>query len=69
MTSEDWNNIACLIPGVKQNNCMYRWLSLKKVNLSNKSWTQEESRLLETIIHENLSMQPGNNVLTGVNWR
>ena len=35
-TYHDWSIVASLIPGVSLSNCMYKWLSLKKVNLSTK---------------------------------
>lgn len=35
---EDWENIAQLIPGVTSHCCMFKWLSIKKINLSSKNW-------------------------------
>ena len=47
---DDWERIAKLIPGVTGTNCMFKWLSIRKTNLSNCSWSTEESNLLRTII-------------------
>ena len=43
---EDWQNISQLIPGVSASNCMFKWLSMKKNNLSSFSWDSLESELL-----------------------
>ena len=68
-TYHDWSIVASLIPGVSLSNCMYKWLSLKKVNLSTKNWAQEESSLLNKNIYEHFSRIPELNILTGCNWR
>lgn len=47
---EDWSNIAQLIPGVTANGCMFKWLSIKKVNLSSKNWEAYESNLLRELV-------------------
>jgi hypothetical protein len=41
MEASDWENIAKLIPGVTGNSCLFKWLSLKKVNLASHSWSHE----------------------------
>lgn len=41
MSGEDWQRIAQLIPGVSKHSCMFKWLSLKKINLSSKNWASE----------------------------
>jgi hypothetical protein len=38
---EDWEAIASLIPGVSGESCMFKWLSLKKVNLATNNWSPE----------------------------
>ncbi len=38
--SSDWDFIASLIPGVQGENCMFKWLSLKKNNLSDNNWSE-----------------------------
>lgn len=38
---EDWDYIAEMIPGVTGENCMFKWLSLKKNNLSENSWSEK----------------------------
>lgn len=38
ISHEDWNNIATLIPGVNPQSCMFKWLSIKKINLSVQHW-------------------------------
>lgn len=43
LTMDDWERIAKLIPGVNANCCMFKWLSIKKTNLSNCNWGAEES--------------------------
>lgn len=50
MTEADWNNIANLIPGVTGKSCMFKWLSLKKNNLADNSWVEEESLLLDQMV-------------------
>jgi len=50
LTFEDWERISQLIPGVCAKNCLFKWLSLKKVNLSSFSWSLQESNLLKNII-------------------
>lgn len=47
---EDWENIAALIPGVDAENCMFKWLSLKKITLTENSWSENESLILTKII-------------------
>jgi Cft2 family RNA processing exonuclease len=37
-TLEDWSNLAQLIPGVTPSSCMFKWLSIRKVNLSVQYW-------------------------------
>ena len=37
--SEDWEAIASLIPGVTGESCMFKWLSLKKINLATNNWS------------------------------
>ncbi len=39
--SEDWEMIASLIPGVTGESCMFKWLSLKKINLATNNWSEE----------------------------
>jgi hypothetical protein len=41
MEVSDWENISKLIPGVTGNACLFKWLSLKKVNLASHSWSDE----------------------------
>ena len=48
--SSDWNFIADLIPGVQGESCMFKWLSLKKNNLSDNNWSEKESSLLDRIV-------------------
>lgn len=50
--SEDWEYISNLIPGVTPESCMFKWLSLKKVNLATNNWSEEESILLGNIVRE-----------------
>lgn len=38
-TFEDWEVIAQMIPGVNAKDSMFKWLSIKKVNLSVKHWS------------------------------
>jgi len=35
-----------LIPGVNATNCMFKWLSIKKTNLSVKHWMDFEANML-----------------------
>lgn len=37
--NEDWEFISTLIPGVTPESCMFKWLSLKKVNLATNNWS------------------------------
>lgn len=37
--AEDWMAVATLIPGVTAESCMFKWLSLKKVNLATNNWS------------------------------
>jgi hypothetical protein len=50
--SEDWEYISNLIPGVTPESCMFKWLSLKKVNLATNNWSEQESILLGNIVRE-----------------
>lgn len=50
LSKEHWDNIAELIPGVEGESCMFKWLSLRKSNLSENKWTSHESSLLEKIV-------------------
>jgi hypothetical protein len=50
--SEDWEYISTLIPGVTPESCMFKWLSLKKVNLATNNWSEQESILLGNIVRE-----------------
>lgn len=50
MGYKDWERISQLIPGVTANSCMFKWLSLKKINLSQSNWASEESELLRKVI-------------------
>lgn len=50
--AEDWQMIASLIPGVTPDSCMFKWLSLKKVNLATNNWSEEESILLGNLVKE-----------------
>lgn len=43
----DWEYVGSLIPGVKGDHCMFKWLSLKKNNLSDNNWSEKESNLLD----------------------
>jgi hypothetical protein len=38
---EDWTAVSALIPGVSGESCMFKWLSLKKVNLATNNWSPE----------------------------
>lgn len=38
---EDWKFIASLIPGVQGEHCMFKWLSLRKNNLSENNWSEK----------------------------
>ena len=37
--NEDWEFISTLIPGVTPELCMFKWLSLKKINLATNNWS------------------------------
>jgi hypothetical protein len=50
MEASDWENIAKLIPGVTGNSCLFKWLSLKKINLASHSWSNEEGKALKYIL-------------------
>lgn len=50
LAQEDWDYIAQLIPGVTAHNCMFKWLSVKKTNLSVQHWAPEESNILRSIV-------------------
>lgn len=56
-----------MIPGVNAGACMFKWLSIKKVNLSVQHWNEDEAHLLRDLVREQLSI-PGNhpNIL---NWK
>ncbi len=43
--------LASLIPGVTGESCMFKWLSLKKVNLAKTNWSDEESDLLAKLVN------------------
>ena len=49
---EDWQTIAQTIPGVTAASCMFKWLSIKKVNLSVSSWLETEADLLKDIVSQ-----------------
>jgi hypothetical protein len=36
---EEWEQIARLIPGVSGSSCMFKWLSIRKTNLSSCNWS------------------------------
>ena len=38
LSQDDWVRISSLIPGVTHQSCMFKWLSIKKVNLSVQHW-------------------------------
>jgi hypothetical protein len=44
--SDNWNKISDMIPGTTGESCMFKILGLKKVRLSEQSWTSKESDLL-----------------------
>ena len=50
LNENDWEFIANLIPGVTAKGCMFKWLSLKKNNLADNGWIEEESLLLDYIV-------------------
>lgn len=37
----DWENIANFISGANGRNCMFKWLSLKKINVMQNEWPME----------------------------
>lgn len=49
---QDWEMIASLIPGVTGQSCMFKWLSLKKINLATNNWSEEESGLLARLVNQ-----------------
>lgn len=44
--------MAALIPGVTAESCMFKWLSLKKINLATNNWSEDESILLGNLVKE-----------------
>ena len=66
LSKDDWLYIAELIPGVSAASCMFKWLSIKKVNLSVKSWLPFEENLLRNIVEEHLT--PHSNI-NNLNWK
>jgi myb proto-oncogene protein len=65
---DDWERVAQLIPGVTGSNCMFKWLSIRKTNLSNCSWSGEESDLLRGIIEEQQGIRSVEE-FTHLNWK
>jgi len=65
---EDWERVARLIPGVSASSCMFKWLSIRKTNLSNCNWAAEESQLLRNIIDQQQLGQSVEN-FTHLNWK
>lgn len=65
---DDWERVAQLIPGVAGSNCMFKWLSIRKTNLSNCSWSAEESELLRAIIEEQQGVRSVDE-FTHMNWK
>jgi hypothetical protein len=46
----DWKLVAELVPGKTAMQCMFKWLSLKKYNLSEYPWTEKEEDLLRELV-------------------
>lgn len=42
--------MAELVPGKTPAQCMFKWLSLKKYNLSEYPWTEREEQLLRELV-------------------
>lgn len=38
---EDWYHISQLIPGVKPESCLFKWLNLKRNRLSDHNWSDK----------------------------
>ena len=46
----DWKYIASFVPGKNASQCMFKWLGLKKHNLSEYPWTEKEETLLRDLV-------------------
>ena len=46
----DWKYIASFVPGKNASQCMFKWLGLKKHNLSEYPWTEKEEALLRDLV-------------------
>jgi len=52
LSDRDWDAVARIFPGKGADQCKARWQSLLKINLTKAPWTQDEDRLLTSIIQE-----------------
>ena len=48
----DWKYIASFVPGKNASQCMFKWLGLKKHNLSEYPWTEKEEALLRDLVEK-----------------
>ena len=47
-----WDATAEVIPGSSSEECMFKWLSMKKIKLESHKWQTSESRLLQKLVEE-----------------
>lgn len=47
-----WETAAGVIPGATAQECMFKWLSMKKTKLGNNKWSQTESKILQKVVKE-----------------
>jgi hypothetical protein len=69
LTPQHWQDIATLIPGVTAQACMFRWLSLRKVNLAACHWTEAEGDCLLRILREQHGSEAEGFQAMSVDWR
>ncbi|KRX08642.1 Protein kinase-like domain [Pseudocohnilembus persalinus] len=51
-SQQDWEEIAKIMPGKSVDSCKFKWLSMKKSNVSLSPWTQTEDQILLNIVQE-----------------
>ena len=56
-----------MIPGVTIHGCMFKWLSIKKVNLSSKNWENSESNLLKELVES--QFLANKHSTSTINWK
>lgn len=48
----DWKYVAELVPGKSDAQCMFKWLGLKKYNLTEFPWAENEENMLRQLVQD-----------------